>query len=1085
MPKPSWIATYHKEHKAKPGMGEIEWRFDCFAKYVIEKGLGYPPRLVRKEKSRTDIRIVTPEGISHIVIETKIADKDLDKQKTLTQGQGYLQGGESFLVLASPSRIRIFSPKGTHISDIALTEQAVQGNALFWQLSYEYLSQKRHLEPFRRGEFDYCYIPVHTPEGFNKFIAALRLCGDLLLRFLRRAWHEQQARYQEYADKLAGLNGRRNSLETLPLSPVELQERRELLDQEERRLRARYLTPIEIFETSFPAFCQVQPYSRDVAEPQLVNIYLADITYAALNRILFVRIAEDKELLKRKISNGGIGVWRQFVTYLEDKYQDLIQLAYRDASHLYPHFFEYGIFDWYVKGDSQLNEVLESILYLLNAFDLSKVDRDTLGDLYQAYLPPQRRKELGEFYTPTEVVDYILSHVGWTGDGVLLDPACGSGGFLVRAANVLLRDMQRRNISEEARLKALPNVVGLDINPFATHIAEMNLLFLILDTYLKAKEQAEKEQLEFTLERLPVYTLDSLLGTAPGLSGGTTRNIFTPLAPVGELEEAMAARDKVGEYDYLVMNPPYVRNERLPEGPRASYRTLFQDVVSGNADIFTYFVKKDLDWLREGGRLGIIVSYGLADAAATRKLRQLLAQYTIDRVVPLEWCEVFVSNVNPMLLFLTKTHPPEDHKVAIVHGIRALKDLEQDKGDAALIPQTRWLQLAPGATWCLEVKEPDLPILEKMRAVPARLEGHYGIEMGPIAAKGAAISANPSELQNPLPLLDGREVKAWSIEWQGRFLDYRPQFIEAAKDLKFFQAPKVVLRRISLALQAAVDDGAGASFLTRNTVMLVRSPVKELQSHPFAVAALLNSLPLRYYAFLMLRAGIMEGSHRCNFYSGVIANLPIPEAAYKDAGIRKRLDRLSQQAHRIADEMVTGDKNILKDLDTLIAGQVVPFAQHPMTDLSAYFGDIDIATAQVSEDGALTGEKLGLVKGHPAILQYILSRASLEGQETLSKADFERFPVPKDIGLCTVALEHMDLWAKRKPTLSQRLRQVEAQIDDIALASFASLTADERRYIKDRASQFPMNQVLVRDEPGATTKQIPVKYWELGERYRV
>jgi hypothetical protein len=1082
MPKLSWLEAYYRERKAKPDMGELEWRFDCFAKYVIEKGLGYPSRLVRKEKNRTDIRILTPEGISHIVVETKIADKDLDKGGTVLQGQGYLQGGESFLVLASPYRLRVFTPKGKHVSDIALDEDAIRANATFWQLSHEYLKQKRHLDPFRQGDFDYCYIPVHTPEGFDKFIDALRLCGDLLLRFLRRAWDDQRARYDQYVEEASAINARRCSLETLPLRDADLAERRELLEQEEQRLKARYLTPIEVFERSFPAFCQVQPYSRDVAERELVNIYLADITYAALNRILFIRIAEDKELLQRKISNGGIGVWRRFVTYLQDKYQDLIQLAYQDASHLYPHFFEYGIFDWYVKGDSELNEVLESILYLLNAFDLSRVDRDTLGDLYQAYLPPQRRKELGEFYTPREVVDYILRHVGWTGDGVLLDPACGSGGFLIRAANVLLNDMQRRNISEEARLKALPKVVGLDINPFATHIAEMNLLFLILDTYLRAKEMAESQGREFSLERLPVYTLDSLLGTAPGPSGGTTRSIFS-LAPIGELEDAVAARNKLGHYDYLVMNPPYVRNERLPEEPRANYRALFQDVVSGNADIFTYFVKKDLDWLKEGGRLGIIVSYSLADAAATGRLRQLLAQYTIERVVPLEWCEVFVSNVNPMLLFLKKAHPGEDHRIAFVHGIRALGDLDSDKGVTTEIPQDRWLGLAPEGTWRLEVKGADLPVLEKMRGVPARLKGHYGIEMGPVAAKGS-IAADPSALKNPLPLIDGREVKAWSIEWQGRFLDYQPQFIEAAKDLKFFQAPKVVLRRISLTLQAAVDDAVGAPFLARNTVMLVRSPLKELQSHPFVIAALVNSLPLRYYAFLMLRAGVMEGSHRSNFYSGVIGNLPIPEAAYHDAAIRRRLDSLSQQAHGIAKEMVNGDRNILKEVDSLIGGHAIPLAQHPQTDLSAYFGAIDVATAQVSEDGALVGEKLGIVKGHPAILQYILSRASLEGTETLSKVDLERFPVPKDIGLCTVALERMDLWARKKPTLSQQLRKSEAEIDDIALDAFTSLTAAERRYVKKRASQFPLNQALVRDEPGAATKQIPVRYWEVGERYR-
>lgn len=1091
MSRLKWLDAYYRD--IQPDMGEIEWRFDCFVKYVVEKGLGYPSRLVRKEKNRTDIRILTAEGISHIVFETKKADADLDKPDTLTQAQGYLQGGESFLVLASPSRLRVFTPKGTHISDVLLTEPGVQNNPTFWQLSYEYLAQKRHLAAFRDGTLDYCYIPVHTPDGFQKFVNALQLCGALLLRFLPRAWAKYGSQYEDYKQKLAEIETQRQSLEAVPLPSQDLKERSGLLDHREGRLKRRYSVAREIFETSFPDFCQVQPYSRDVAEKDLVNIYLTDITYAALNRLLFLRIAEDKDLLGRKISNGGIGVWRQFVTFLKDRYQDLIQLACWDAREgLYEHFFEYGIFDWYARGNSELSDVLENILRLLNAFDLSKVDRDTLGDLYQAYLPPQRRKELGEFYTPREVVDYILKHIGWGGDGLLLDPACGSGGFLIRAANTLLQDMERRGISEEARLKALPRVVGLDINPFATHIAEMNLLFLILDTYLKAREQAQAEGREFSLERLPVYTLDSLLGTTwgvqggntRGVRGGNTRSLFLHFEIVHDLEEAVDARDNIGEYDYLVMNPPYVRNERLPEQPRNQYRTLFQDVVRGNADIFTYFVKKSLDWLKEGGRLGIIVSYGLAEAMATRKLRELLSQYTVERIVPLEWCEVFASNVNPMLLFLKKAHPPEDHKVALVHGIRALKDLDEDKGEITYIPQGRWLALAPDGTWRLEVKEPDLTILEKMKSVPPRLTGGYGLALRTIAGGRTIVSDDYSKLSTPYPLLDGREVKAWSIEWQGRYIDYQPQLISDPKTMDFFKAPKVVLRLISLTSQAVVDEGTGVSFLARNTVMVARSPVKELNDHPYVIAALLNSLPLRYYAFFMLRAGVMEGSHRSHFYSGVIGNLPTPEAVYKDEGVCKHLDRLSQQAHAIAREVVQGDRNLLYDIDTLVSKDLVPFAHLPQSDLSGYFGEIDLSTAQVSEEGELRGEKLGVVKGHPAVLQYILGRASLEGKESLSKGELENFAVPKDIGACVAALEQMDLWAQRKPTLSQRLRDGEAEIDGIVLAAFTTLTDEERRYIKERATQFPLNQVLVRDEPGAPTKQIAVKYWRTGERYR-
>lgn len=167
-------------------MGEIEWR-SSFIDCILKKGLGYPSKLVRNEKGHTDIRILTADSISHIVFESKIADSDLDKGATLNQARGYLQGGESFLVLVSPLRLRVFTPKGNHLQDINLVEGEVESNATFLQLSHNFMLQKGHLVPFRDGNFDYCYIAVHTEDGFTKFVNALQFCGGLLLRYLRKA----------------------------------------------------------------------------------------------------------------------------------------------------------------------------------------------------------------------------------------------------------------------------------------------------------------------------------------------------------------------------------------------------------------------------------------------------------------------------------------------------------------------------------------------------------------------------------------------------------------------------------------------------------------------------------------------------------------------------------------------------------------------------------------------------------------------------------------------------------------------------------------------------------------------------------
>ena len=108
----------------------------------------------------------------------------------------------------------------------------------------------------------------------------------------------------------------------------------------------------------------------------------------------------------------------------------------------------------------------------------------------------------------------------------------------------------------------------------------------------------------------------------------------------------------------------------------------------------------------------------------------------------------------------------------------------------------------------------------------------------------------------------------------------------------------------------------------------------------------------------------------------------------------------------------------------------------------------------------------------------------MEGKEELSKAAIENFPVPKDLGACVAALEKMDLWAQRKPTLSQKLEQVQAEIDDLVLSAFTILGATERQHIKDRVKELPLSQVLVADEPGVPTKRIGIKPWKTRERYR-
>jgi|GEM_PF-5986050 len=1079
-----WFRKYQEEILQKPDMGEIEWR-GLFIEQVIKRGLGWPTKLVRNEKGHTDIRLSDETGFSYLVFETKKDDKKLNLKKTVEQAQSYLQGGEILFVLASPKRLRLFAPTSEHRGDLLLNERC-QEDALFWQLHYKRLQDKEHLKTFREGEFPSTFIPIdkYHPKNFDKFVHALRLCSGLLYNFAHPAWKKNEEWYTEYQEKFSDLKRRKEELERIrpAISLPAYEDRLRPIINEELEIYHKYRGPREIFEHYWPEFRKIQPYSRDVRdkEKELLNIYLTDVSYIALSRILFIRICEDKQLIKPKISNGGLKAWKMLTTKMERSYPDLLKVAYSETSReVYAPLFEGGIFEWYTWQNGLLSETLEKIFFLLNSFNLSKIDRDTLGDLYQEFLPKEQRKKIGEFYTPIEVVDYILKHTNWPKEGLLLDPACGSGTFLVRAGAKLLDRLEKRGISPDERLKALDSVIGLDINPFAVYIAQINLLFLVLDDYLAVREKDP----QYRLKHLPVYTTDSLSGT----NKYAKDDLFVE-SPDRSVEKAVELRDVLGTYSWVVMNPPYVRNERLPETVRPMYRKTFSDVAKGNADIFTYFLRKAIDWLKNDGRLGVIVSLGLSDADATKELRSFLNQFTIERIVPLEWADVFIANVNPILLFIRKKKPRADQKIKFVSGIRKLSDLKKNNLPEFEISQHEWTELTADKSWRVEVLPEDIPILKKLRdlnkiklennSLVNTLKAGYGIVLRTEAGERKLISDNLKELENPYPLLDGREIKSWSIEWQGRYIDYQPKLISDPKTVEFFQPPMVLIPRISLTAQAVVNETG--NFMFRHTVMKVVPQIEELNH--YVLAAVINSLPVRYYSFLMLRGTVIQKGFS-DFNVGVIESFPIPQLVYKDKKIAQELETSSQNAHKIAKDLVNWDTDAKNKLAGLLSGKLTPFAQTEDADFTAYIDPIPVSEAEVRKN-VLQGSTLSKTIGKPKILKYILYRAELDGLEELNKTNLEQFLVPSDKNILTEALKILISWAGEKEKVIHSLKKIESEINDLVLDSFKTLTAKEKKHILKRCKQFPLSEVLVTPIPGSPVRKIGIKKYLPGERYR-
>ena len=164
---------------------------------------------------------------------------------------------------------------------------------------------------------------------------------------------------------------------------------------------------------------------------------------------------------------------------------------------------------------NRFSRAVAEVFFNVLRFDFTDVQGDLLGNLYQRYFDPETRKALGEFYTPQPVVEYIMDSVGYdrgVSNERLIDPACGSGTFLVDAVERYIEDVERYTDGEpdwEDQLRDLctrPRIVGLDIHPFAVLMAQIRFVVAILPAYRKAKEQNPT----FTLRRLPIYRTDTL-----------------------------------------------------------------------------------------------------------------------------------------------------------------------------------------------------------------------------------------------------------------------------------------------------------------------------------------------------------------------------------------------------------------------------------------------------------------------------------------------------------------------------------------------------------------------------------------------
>jgi hypothetical protein len=197
---------------------------------------------------------------------------------------------------------------------------------------------------------------------------------------------------------------------------------------------------------------------------KVVESFIYETASLIVSRMLMVRFSEDHGFMKRYISNGGVEVFARYAEYYSKPMQALLKETYRQSAELYRNLFDPNILDWALdSSDENLSSALLHAMYLLSRWDFRAIHGDILSGVYDHYLDPGKRRALGEVFTRPEIARYMLERCEYDSTKTVLDPACGTGTFLVEALNQDVNRLRTAGmLTEQTVTRTLRRLHGLE-----------------------------------------------------------------------------------------------------------------------------------------------------------------------------------------------------------------------------------------------------------------------------------------------------------------------------------------------------------------------------------------------------------------------------------------------------------------------------------------------------------------------------------------------------------------------------------------------------------------------------------------------
>jgi len=660
-------------------------------------------------------------------------------------------------------------------------------------------------------------------------------------------------------------------------------------------------------------FKQIHHYNK-----QLTHSEINEVIQRFFNRLIFIRNCEDRKIENNKL-RATLNEWR--TSGCKGELIEKLQRVFHYFADPYDSdLFEPHLTDSIYIESATVEDIINGLYKVPGSianYDFSIMEPDVLGSVYEQYLgyvtslrkknfeeqqkvTKKHRKEQGIYYTPAFVTNYIVKETvahflkDHTHNEVLnmkiLDPACGSGSFLIRAFDELLnyhagvRSKPVVELDQHERLRILlANIFGVDLDKQAVEIARLNLLLRTLT------ERGELEMLENNIQR------------GNSLISGTEEELKNYFGKNWKDKEPFNWEDKFpnimsnGGFDVVLGNPPWAftkyvdwsdeTKKYVQEHYIAGCVTDAKNLAkqSGKINMFAIFILKGMSLLKKGGLFGFIVPNNILRTTVYGDIRRkILSAYSIERIVSLGPGVFSGVTASTVILLLKNEVPPKNHQIEVVDA--TLPNSLQGR----ISNHVRQAECLENPSYVIDIFTNSglKTIFDKMDEKSVKLGALVEVLNGIATHKDKLGIIDVRKDSNSKPILFGRDVARYSYSWSGKYIDYvRSKLLRPRDEEIFLEPEKLIMQRIGGILVTAYDN---QRFYTFNSINNLIQKAEHKYSLKYLLGILNSKLMRSYYENKFANRSTLT----VNISKTFLDELPVRQIDSADPAERKAHDKL-------------------------------------------------------------------------------------------------------------------------------------------------------------------------------------------------